>query len=314
MATYDEGKTRDQLRHYEILWSQAANARTIWQDIVDYEFPSHRDIERIAAPNEKKNRFIFDSTAVDGIFTSSSFVQGTIFNQASRWFGLKHPEAELNKKASVSGYLSDRRNTQLMRYKQSNFYAASFEWVQDWIAFGNAAMLIEPTKPRYGRTANVVFTAFPVGSFVWNEGDEGWINKIWRCTQWKAIQLQERFGDKLPEKLKEKAEKKPFDDVEILHGIFPRDVFSTYSTRQRSDRKPFASVWIWKDGKQTIEESGYDEWPVACARWAVTSGEPYARGLGELACPDAQTLNVLKKENLYRNGQDRGSGDDREKE
>ena len=72
-------------------------------------------------------------------------------------------------------------------------------------------------------------------------------------------------------------------------------MFSTYASRQRSDKKPFASVWIWKDGKETIEESGYDEWPVACARWAVTSGEPYARGLGELACPDAQTLNVLKK-------------------
>ena len=61
---------------------------------------------------------------------------------------------------------------------------------------------------------------------------------------------------------------------------------------------PWASCYVHLDTKKVVAEAGYEEFPAVVDRWTRCHGEPYGRGLGEIALNDMIVLNAAKKGDL----------------
>jgi hypothetical protein len=277
------------------LRGQAVNFFNTGQEVVDYMMPSHRDITTQNRPGTKKTQRIFDSTAPDAIFLLTSFLQGSIFSESSQWFDVKHRIEKLNAMEDVAEFLQAARKTQLLSFRQSNFYAATMEWLMDWVGFGNACLLQErvPKKGKKPGSANLVFTAVGFGSYVFYEGNDKRPEGLIRQVDMTAKECLERWGEKCSDKMKTAARSaKPFQNFRILHAVTPRDTVA-YGKLQTAKEMPYASCWIDAESKATLEESGYPEKPFAIARYNVIAGEVMGRGLGEIALPHVKTLNGI---------------------
>jgi len=83
----------------------------------------------------------------------------------------------------------------------------------------------------------------------------------------------------------------------FLHAIFPRDHFD----REKLGGKnmPIESRYIAVEDKHSISESGFEEFPIAVARWSVNDDDNgWGRGPGWTALPEIKTLNRIKELSL----------------
>jgi hypothetical protein len=261
------------------------------QEIIDHMLPTKTDILVRRAPGERKTNKIFDSTATFGIQVLAQFVQGAVTNQATKWFSQKSRNAEVNKVQAAAAWIDDVTNRELLALKQSNFYKANGEAISDWVGFGDGAVLCEALTKKQRGASPLRFTALACGSYVMCQGIDGRIDTVIRRVSYPAKVAAKEF-ENLSADTKKLAEKEPYRDVEFLHAIYPRDDADAYGKRAVDAKKlPFASVWVEREKTKVVRESGYRKFPVAVARYDVLSGEIYGRGPGEIALPDAKTLN-----------------------
>ena len=276
---------------YQALDGQRSNFANEWELIRRNMMPTKKGITTHDYPGTPQTTEIFDSTGTAAIITMANFLQGNIFNRATRWFNLKFREAELNNDPMSSAWLDDCRTRMLQELGQSNFYSASLEWLTDLIAFGNSNMLIEPTRAGSSSRSQLCFTTMALGSFWWAENDGGEISATYHKIDAKLRNCVQRWGEKMPDTLRDKSKTKPYEDVQLLHAIYPR-TWADNKKVQTSLNMPYVSDWILLTGaKKRLEESGYPSYPCAAGRWSPIAGEVYARGPGEVARPDVTTLN-----------------------
>lgn len=260
-----------------------------------------KDITVQREPGGTKTDEVVDGTTSDALHTCANFLHGNLFAQGTKWHGMRYQDPILNLDPDAAGWLFDCVNRQLALYARTNFYSSTLEWVLDVLWSGDTDMLIEEVQKRITRLQPIAYTTLPVGSFVWIEGDDGMIEGTLRCFTMKVCQIMQRWGKNsrahVPDNIRKLETKEPLRDFRILHAIIPRDF--TSSRRLKTDRDmPYASVWIDFDGKQMIQESGYNEYPCAPCRWLPISGEIYARGQGDIALPDTASLNYVKGKGL----------------
>jgi len=279
-------------RLFDTLKNQRVNFDNTYQEIIDHIDPHHRDVITERAPGERKNAKQFDGTALYASQIFADFYQGSVFNQGTKWFSIRHRTAELNEKQENAEWLNKTRDTALqhMRY----FYGPGGQAIGSWALFGNGPVLVEELPKRKEYQAHMRYTSVPWGQWVAAEGDDNKIEIFMRELKMPAHQLVSMFGDKVSEDVAKAAEKEPLKEFRVLHSIMPRD-FQTYSKSAIKTNKEYdwSSCWVEADKKRLLKESGYRKFPVAVARYKQISGEIYARGLGEVALADAKTLNLM---------------------
>ncbi len=278
------------LNEQKALDAQRVNFANEWELIRRNMMPTKKPIEIRNAPGQQQTQEIFDSTGTASIITMANFLQGNIFNRAIRWFDLKFREDELSRDPKSSAWLDNCRTRMLQELSQSNFYSASLEWLTDLIGFGNSNMLIEPTRAGSLARAQLCFTTQPVGSFWWAENDGGEISATYHIVESKLRNCVQRWGNKIPQELRDKAAVKPYENIRLLHAIYPR-TWATNDKVKTSTNMDYVSDWILYDTGKRVEEGGYPSYPCAAGRWSPIAGEVYARGPGEVARPDVTTLN-----------------------
>jgi hypothetical protein len=287
-------KAEDIVKWYDDLKSERANFDSLNQEIIDYILPHNSDILSAQASGEKRTCNIFDSTAMYGSFVLSQFIQGSVFNPATKWFSLDNKDREND---GVAEWLKATQEKILAELRRANFYQAGGQAINSWVGFGNGPILIEDVPQKYEGLSRLRYTSIPFGQYVMAEGVDGKIDTFIRCIKMKARHAAEVFdpkngGNGVSDQLSRLAEKEPFRDVEILHSIHPRELTSYSKGKLRAAKDmPFASCWIERDRRRIVKESGYRKFPVALARYDLISGEVYGRGPGGLALPDAKSLN-----------------------
>lgn len=287
------------VRLYETLKSQRFNFDNTVQEIIDHIDPHHRDVTTERAPGEKKNSRQFDGTASYGSHVFAQFVEGSVFNQSTKWFSLAHEDPAITAKQENAAWYTDSRDRAL-KVMRPTFYGPAGQCVTSWALFGNAALLIEDVPQKRQGLGRIKYTSCPWGTYVMAEGDDGRIDKFIRCLKLPAHQIVSRFGEQnVSDDIRAAAAKEPLKEFEILHSTLPRE-FQPYSKSKIKTAKEydFASCWVEVAKKKLIHESGYRKFPYAIARYDLISGEVYARGLGEIALPDAKTSNLMRELHL----------------
>lgn len=275
----------EQLEDRRSIWEQ------LWQDCTDYVNPRRGDFSAVKARGSNQ-RFdkVFDSTAPLANEQLASGLHGHLTNAAERWFSLRVPGSPESEplRAWLQGTV-DLMFDEVFSSPETNFVTAIHELYLDLGAYGTAVLYIED-KP--GRAIN--FRSFHLAECYVSENAEGVIDTLYRKYKHTARQLVELYGEVLPEKIVEQAEKQPFKEFTCLHAVEPRET-AVNPDKRNALEMPFKSCYVLVEEKLMLQESGFMEFPYMVPRWSKTSGEVYGRSPAMMCLPDIKMVNEMMK-------------------
>lgn len=307
-------------RRYNELETQAAQWRTLWEELQNYVAPWRDPVQTAKHSGQKQTDKIFDSTASHVVNISSAAVHGMTMPAGTKWFTATHPIRQIAEQVEVGQWLEGVTTTITDAFLSSNLAQESQEFITDLLVFGTACLYMEAKAPSASRpTPSLRFRAMPPGSYVIAENADGLVDTVYRKFKLSVDAIVRRWG---PEK-SGPAVKKLWDEgkldtkMNILHATMPRDA---RDVREGDDisvpkkNRPFMSEWIvlgqssavtagGAPGTQVggglasekelhvLESDGLFEFPFLVARWRKMSGEDYGRSPGIDALPDIRTLN-----------------------
>jgi hypothetical protein len=263
-----------------------------WQEVSDYMLPRKSDVNRERSKGDKRNVQIYDSTAVHSLELLASSLHGMLTSNANRWFQLRYKEAILNDSDEAKEWLEDAMDKMYIAFARSNFQQEIFENYHDLIAFGTSCLFIEEDKDDIIR-----FSARHIKEIYITENEKGFVDTIYRKFKMTAKAALERFGkENISRDLTVKFTKTPFDDVEIVHVVRPRNIFNPNKLDKQN--MPFQSVYMEYETGHIISIGGFREFPYVVPRYLKASNEIYGRSPGMNSLPDVKVLNKMVEVSL----------------
>jgi len=280
--------TKNLLSRYERLEGQRQNWETHWQEVADYMQPRKADVTKKRARGDKRMEQVFDSSPIQAVELLAASLHGMLTNPSTPWFTLKFKDEDIDNEDEAKLWLEASTDAMYTAFNRSNFQQEIFELYHDLITFGTAAMFIEEDDDDIikfsTRHINEVFIA---------ENDKGRIDTIYRRFNISARAAIQKFGDAVSSDVQGKAKKNPYDEVEILHAVYPRSEFNP--NKKDKANMPFESVYMeYKNGNE-LSVGGFKEFPFVVPRYLKASNEIYGRSPAMTALPDVKMLNEMCK-------------------
>lgn len=279
-------------KEMEALRSKRSRHESDWRDCLDMTFPMRGqgfNGQVIDASNVRaKIAARLDSTGTDSARTLASGIMGGVTPANSRWFGMEVDDATEDERQ----WLDDGADTIWQNIHAANFDAAGYESCLDIVAAGWFVLFVDIDREKGGGYA---FEQWPIAEcYIASTRQDGRSDTIFREYCLSAIQAVEYFtalGGKVSDKLQRKAGRKPHESVKLLRVIRPRK--GAKPGARMSHNLPFMCVDIELEGRHTILEQGFHEFPCAIPRWTTIPGSAYAMGPAFDALPDMLELNDL---------------------
>jgi hypothetical protein len=280
--------TKSLLSRFEKLEGQRQNWETHWQEVADYMQPRKADVTKQRARGDKRMEQVFDSSPIQAVELLAASLHGMLTNPSTPWFTLRFKDEEIDNEDEAKLWLESSTDAMYTAFNRSNFQQEIFELYHDLITFGTAAMFIEEDNDDIikfsTRHINEVFIA---------ENDKGRIDTIYRKFKISARAAIQKFGKTVSSDVQTKAKKDPYEEIEILHAVYPRADFNP--NKKDKANMPFESVYIeFKNGNE-LSVSGFREFPFVVPRYLKASNEIYGRSPAMTALPDVKMLNEMSK-------------------
>ncbi len=249
-----------------------------------------------------RRRDIFDSTAIDANETLASSMQGSLTSPSTKWFSLGFRQDTLNEDQDAREWLEKCGDMVYQALADSNFNLESAEFYLDLTSFGTAIIVEEAESETEWKGLD--FQAAPVRDCYFEMDHKNNVLRFYRRYQWTPLQIIDKFGDKTPEFIREKAEATDSNNTRFTV------IFCTYERKDKKENKDSNKVlaaserpygWKWvlhKDGSELGVGGGYYEMPAFVARWRKTSGSQWGYSPAHICLSDILTLNELKEEIL----------------
>lgn len=261
-----------------------------WRDCFDMTFPIRGTGftgEVIDSANARgKMAARLDSTGTDSARILAAALMSGMTPANSRWFGMDVG----NETTEERRWLDDAADIIWQNIHAANFDAAGFECCLDMVPAGWFVLFTDVNKVTGGGYA---FEQWPISEcFISSTRQDGRVDTIYRPYKLSAGQAAREFGENnLSEKTRDLAKNKPFEMVEFLRVIQPREGY--IEGAKLSKNLPFESCDIEVQGKMVVREQGFHEFPCAVPRWTLIPQSSYAVGPAFDALPDMLELNDL---------------------
>lgn len=285
------------IKRNDLLKKNRLNWESHWQEVANYMYPQRGDFTIERSAGEKRQQYIFDSTPVHAAELLASGLHGML--TSNDWFNLVVLDPEIAKNGDVKEWLdtATTRTRDAFNNPEAGFTTAIQEVYMDFAVFNTAVIFISEHPSREG----ALFMARSLSEVLLDENISGRIDTWFRTYKWSLRKVITEFGkENLSDASKRKIQSstaKLDDQIDIIHVIMPR---SQIDPRKKSkENYPFASIYIEKDAKHVIRESGFEELPFMAPRFLkASSGEIYGRGPGISTLPDVKMLNEMMKVTL----------------
>lgn len=280
------------LRRHERLKSERSIFDSHWQEIAERIWPDRALFtKKTKSEGEKRTERMFDSTAAMALTRFAAAMESMLTPRTAKWHKLRVSDDDLNQSPAVQRYLDEVTNILFrVRYSaKANFASQMHESYMSIGAFGTGGTLVEDMLG-----SGIRYKSVDLANLYFCENRHGIIDTVHREFQYTARQAMQHFDQsKLPQKIRDAAEKDPDAKFDFLHCVKPNE------ERKSSDRSyrgmEFSSYYICVESKSTIEEGGYRTMPYALGRYITTPGETYGRSPAMLVLPDVKMLNEMKK-------------------
>jgi hypothetical protein len=280
-------KAKNLLKRYDRLKSQRQNWESHWQEVADYMQPRKADVTKTRSKGDKRTELIFDGSPLQSVELLAASLHGMLTNPSTPWFSLRFKQNDMENEDEAKEWLEDATEVMYTAFNKSNFQQEIFELYHDLITFGTAAMFIEEDDEDIlkfsTRHINEIFIA---------ENDKGRIDTVFRKFSLSARAVIQKFGD-VSINIATKANKDPYEEVEIIHAVYPRSDFDP--KKQDKQNMPFESVYLDAESGHELSVSGFREFPFVVPRYLKASHEIYGRSPAMTALPDVKMLNEMSK-------------------
>ena len=286
MAKTDLTKTI--MARFDRLKTGRQNWETHWQEVADYMQPRKADVTRTRSRGDKRTELIFDSSPIQAVELLAASLHGMLTNPSTPWFSLRYKDEGLDSDDEAKLWLEGVTDTMYTAFNRSNFQQEIFELYHDLITFGTAAMFIEEDQSDL-----LKFSTRHINEIYITENDKGRIDTVYRKFKITLRAAAQQFGNNLSEEARNKVEKDPFDEIDILHAVYPRQDFNP--TKKDKENMEFESVYVeYKNGNE-LSVGGFVEFPFVVPRYLKASHEIYGRSPAMTALPDVKMLNEMSK-------------------
>ena len=264
------------------------NWESHWQEIADYVLPRRADVNIRRTAGDKRTEFIYDGTALHAAELLSSSLHGMLTNAATPWFSMRFKNESFSMDEESQEWLEASTQSMYIALDRSNFQQEIHELYVDLCTFGTACMMIEEDDDKFIR-----FSTRHIKEIYISENDKGYVDSIHREFKMTARAAYQRFGEKLSKRIKEIAEKKPYDEVTINQCVKPNDQSNPYKMDNKSMK--YVSIYYDNEDQKIINISGFNEFPFVIPRWLKSSSEVYGRSPSMTALPDIKMLNKMSE-------------------
>jgi len=269
------------------LVEKRSNWEVHWQEVADYMLPRKADITLERPKGDKRHTVIYDGTAIHSLELLASSLHGMLTSSVNRWFALRFKENSVNENDEAREWLEDVLDKMYIAISRSNFQQEVFETYFDLIAFGTSCLQIEEDKDDIIR-----FSSRHIKEIYISEDAKGMVNCIYRRFKMSAKATVEKFGiDNVSLKTVNIFKKAPFDDIDLVHVVKPRDIYNP--KKMDKQNMPFSSIYFEYDSGHIISQGGFKEFPYVVPRYLKASNELYGRSPGMNALPDVKVLNKM---------------------
>tara|TARA_B100000900_G_scaffold378590_1_gene362885 strand:- start:441 stop:2066 length:1626 start_codon:yes stop_codon:yes gene_type:complete len=275
------------LKRFDRLKSQRQNWESHWQEVADYMQPRKADVTKSRSKGDKRTELIFDSSPLQSVELLAASLHGMLTNPSTPWFSLRFKEDDMENEDEGKEWLESATETMYSAFNRSNFQQEIFELYHDLITFGTAAMFIEEDDDDV-----LKFSTRHINEMYIAENDKGRIDTVFRKFKLSARSAIQKFGN-VSNNIAVIANKDPYEDVEILHAVYPRSDFDP--KKQDKANMPFASVYLEAGSGDELSVSGFREFPFVVPRYLKASHEIYGRSPAMTALPDVKMLNEMSK-------------------
>ena len=284
------------IQHYQVLWQQQANFRTLWNTVAQYVMPAWDNFIGEFAEGVNRNTRIFDSTAIVANERFAAAMEAMLTPRSQVWHKLKADDEELNDSPAVQRYLDEVNKIMFAaRYHpEANYASQTDECYMSLGAFGNNLLFIDEVIGKCLR-----YRSLPLSEIVWSLNHQGMVDTLYRKFKYTPKQALQHWKGKeaIPLGIQRAYEKNPYEDgLEFLHCVKPN---SDYRDGEYGDvGKKFESWYVYLGDKSVIEKSAYRVFPCAVGRYRVAPREHYGRGPAVSCFPDIRTANEMVKTGL----------------
>ena len=280
-------KAKNLLKRFDRLKSQRQNWESHWQEVADYMQPRKADVTKSRSKGDKRTELIFDSSPLQSVELLSASLHGMLTNPSTPWFSLKFKNEDMEGEDEAKLWLESATEVMYSAFNQSNFQQEIFELYHDLITFGTAAMFIEEDDED-----NLKFSTRHINEIYISENEKGRIDTVFRKFRISARAAIRKFGN-VSNNIAVIAKKDPYEEVEILHAVYPRDDYNP--KKQDTENMQFESIYLDADSGEELSVSGFREFPFVVPRYLKASHEIYGRSPAMTALPDVKMLNEMSK-------------------
>lgn len=290
--------------YHDRLLSNRVSWDTHWQELAEFIMPRKARVNTGTAngPPDGVHDRLYDSTGVSSCQKLAGGCMAWITPAGGDWF-LLAPDDMVQQDEEAEEWLAKCTEVIRKMLAESNFYTEVHELYLDRSGFGTANLYEDYNTAKM----RLHFRNMPVGSYVCAEDAEGMVDTVIYCKPLTARAAAQMFGENaLPEKVRKDAEdpKTWGKEYQFLHAVFPRKDFKGRSPF--ASNFPIASVWVERQSKEIVSESGFLDMPYFVTRFlrweqsqtlglmAGGSG-PWGWSPGWAALPDMRQLNELEK-------------------
>jgi hypothetical protein len=276
------------LKRFDRLKSNRQNWESHWQEVADYMQPRKADVTKTRSKGDKRTELIFDSSPMQAVELLAASLHGMLTNPATTWFSLRFKGGEFEDNDEAKAWLEDSTEVMYNAINKSNFQQEIFELYHDLITFGTAAMFIEEDDED-----TLKYSTRHINEMYISENDKGRIDTIFRKFKLTARAAIQKFGANVSDNIVTVNRKDPYEEIEILHAIYPRSDFDP--KKQDKVNMPFESVYLEAGTGDELSVSGFKEFPFVVPRYLKASHEIYGRSPAMTALPDVKMLNEMSK-------------------
>jgi len=259
-----------------------------WQDITVYMLPRNgRYFIQDHNKGWKRHNNIYDNTGTTALDTLAAGLMGGLTSPARPWFRLATSDTDLMAYAPVKLWLANVTRLMLTIFQRSNTYRALHGMYLELGGFGTAATILADDY-------DDVIRHYPLtaGEYCLAENWRGEVDTVYREFEKTVGEIVREFGrENCSPAVVSMFDRGNLDKwVPIVHAIEPREVRDL--TKKDAANKAFRSCYFERGGdpSKPLRESGYDQFPALCPRWAVAGGDVYGNSPGMRALGDIKQL------------------------
>jgi hypothetical protein len=219
--------THDLKRRFDQLRSMRKNVEGVWDQIERFFFPlgsGTHPFTKLTEGSVEWNRIdVWDSTAIDAAQKLAASIHGSVTSPAIRWFKLAWRTEDLHDDTEAASWLDEVGDAVFQTLQDSDFQVEIASADQDLVGYGNTIVVEEVADEMEWK--GVDFEAIPVRQCFLEPDSQGGIVRFFNLLSWSSVQIDDKFGAKTPQAIKDKAKSgKNLDErIEVVFCVFERE-------------------------------------------------------------------------------------------